>query len=242
MIWTRTHGWLDYASAALLYGLPRAMGWHGRPRQLMDAAAAGTLAYAHLTDYERGAYPLLPMGAHLALDALEGAAFLSAAWMLDEEPAPVRAALAGYGLFALSAALLTDHHAHGHPEEDAVRTGGGLRTRSGAWIMEDEEEEDTTMHLDPLTRGGQPEGRPRVAESEWRQAARGAARQQRTTDAAKAGTGSDAGAGDLRGREWQRARPDATTAQKAAAGRNTHQDGDTVGIDARRGYMAGAGI
>ena len=48
------------------------------------------------------------MREHLALDALQGAAFCTAAAVLDREPPEVRLFLAGYGLFALAAATLTE--------------------------------------------------------------------------------------------------------------------------------------
>jgi hypothetical protein len=108
MISTRTHGVLDYLSAAALIAVPQLFGWRsGLSRPLM-AASLGTAAYSLLTRYEWGVVGALSMREHLALDALQGAAFCTAAALLNREPPEVRSALAGYGLFAIAAAALTD--------------------------------------------------------------------------------------------------------------------------------------
>lgn len=244
MISTRTHGIIDYAVSAALFATPRLLGWDRTATRVMDGAAVLSTAYAHLTDYELGAYPLLSMKQHLAVDALEGAAFLAAAWMMDDEPDAVRGVMAGYGLFALGAALLTDREPKGHPGDLASAFGGGhgmdeansggRRTRGGAWVMDDDQE-DTTMHLDDRSPA---QGRADLAEREWRQARRPAPAAMGANNA-----GNGQGASDLRAREWQRARPDGSAAQKASAGRNTHSSDPRLGPqDARRGYMAGQGI
>lgn len=105
---TSIHGLIDYAAGAALAVAPVAMGWHGTTRRLMHAAAAGSAAYALATDYERGAVPLLSMDRHLAIDAAQGLGFIAAAAMLTGEPRGARYAMAGYGLFALTAAALTE--------------------------------------------------------------------------------------------------------------------------------------
>jgi hypothetical protein len=76
------------------------------------AAGLGTAAYSLMTRYEWGVGDgPLSMREHLALDGLQGAAFCLAAALLEDEPREVRLALAGYGLFALAAAALTDGEA-----------------------------------------------------------------------------------------------------------------------------------
>ncbi|ACI97826.1 hypothetical protein [Rhodospirillum centenum] len=155
---SHTHGLIDYAAAAAFAAVPRLFGWDRMMTRTMDAAALGTVAYAHLTDYEAGAVPVLSMRQHLAVDALEGATFLAAAWMLDEEPPAVRWTLAGFGAFALLASGLTRRQAGGHPGDFLSSPGaarGGHRTRAGAWVM-DADGEDRTMHL-PSGRGRRPE-------------------------------------------------------------------------------------
>lgn len=108
MIPTRVHGALDYLSAAALLVAPRLLGWRPGLRQPLAAAGLGTAAYSLATRYEWGAVGALSMEEHLALDALQGVAFCAAAASLAGEPREVRLLLAGYGLFALAAAALTD--------------------------------------------------------------------------------------------------------------------------------------
>jgi hypothetical protein len=104
---TNVHGVVDYVVGAALTILPRALGMSGRPAQLLEAAGAGAIAYSLITNYELGVVKALPMKAHLALDALSGAALIGAAAMLDEESDEDRLILAGVGLFEIAAALRT---------------------------------------------------------------------------------------------------------------------------------------
>ena len=60
-----------------------------------------------MTNYERGLVKVLPMKAHLTLDAVSGGMLLGAAMFFDDEPDEVRAMLAGIGLFEIFAALST---------------------------------------------------------------------------------------------------------------------------------------
>ncbi|WP_119677684.1 hypothetical protein [Indioceanicola profundi] len=236
---SRTHGWLDYASAIALVAAPRLLGWDKKVRRLTDAAAVGTLAYAHLTDYEVGAYPALSMKQHLAVDLLEGATFLSAAYMLEDEPPAVRWALAGYGLFALAAGSLTETHSS--PGHGSRHIGGGRRTSHGAWVMDDTlEETEHTMHLKsdqtPHTGG-------RVAESEWRQSRD--SNYDRSLRA-KSDLGRNANAhaqtGAVGTSEWRRS-TEHRRHDMAMAGSGSHENSGTWGkLDARRGYRDGQGI
>lgn len=104
---TRTHGVLDFAAAATLFALPRMLGWGGRLTGTLTAAAVGTVGYSLLTKYEFGLVPVLPMRAHLALDAAGGVALCAAPAFFPEEDDATRAALVGLGLFEVAAALLT---------------------------------------------------------------------------------------------------------------------------------------
>lgn len=105
---TRFHGLLDYATVAKLPVLFRALGAGEDVRRLADGGAVAALAYSLVTDYERGAWKVLPMPAHLALDALFGAVFCAAALRQTDEKPAVRGALAGFGLFSLFAAIATE--------------------------------------------------------------------------------------------------------------------------------------
>lgn len=104
---TKTHGVLDYLSVATLLAAPRALGWGPRATTLLTGAAAGTLVYSLLTRYEFGLKKLLPMPAHLALDAAGGALLCAAPALLPDEDGSVGAALVGLGAFEIAAALTT---------------------------------------------------------------------------------------------------------------------------------------
>lgn len=105
---TNFHGVLDYLSAGVLYALPRLLGWNQRTTRMMSAAATGTVLYSLVTRYELGVIKLLPMNAHLALDATSGALFCAAPFAFLDTEAEVRAALIGIGLFEMAVPLLTD--------------------------------------------------------------------------------------------------------------------------------------
>lgn len=105
---TRTHGVLDYASVVLLCVLPRALGWDKAVTRLLTGSALATLVYSLLTRYELGAVKVLPMPAHLALDAASGLGLCLAAGVFAGEPRPVRLSLLGLGLFEITASLTTE--------------------------------------------------------------------------------------------------------------------------------------
>lgn len=107
LVSTKTHAVLDYVSVAALATLPRALGWSPPVTNLLTGAAASTLVYSLLTRYELGAVKLLPMPAHLALDAASGAMLASAPLALTNERKAVVGALIGIGLFEIAAALST---------------------------------------------------------------------------------------------------------------------------------------
>lgn len=117
LIPTSVHGALDYLTAGTMLALPRAMGWSENVTRLLTGAAVGTLGYSLMTRYELGLVKLLPMRAHLTLDAMSGAALCAAPWMLPEEEDEVKQALLGLGLFELAAAFTTKTEpAAGTPE------------------------------------------------------------------------------------------------------------------------------
>jgi len=88
---TRMHGMIDYAFAAALIGLPYALGWNGRAAKLSIGSGLATLGMSMLTRYELGVVPLIPMKAHLSMDAAESSMLMSAPRMLrGSDPAPGR--------------------------------------------------------------------------------------------------------------------------------------------------------
>ena len=105
---TRVHGVLDFMTAGFLFALPRVMGWDKKVTRLLDVSAASALTYSLMTRYELGLIKVLPMKAHLTLDAISGAGLIGAAAMMDDEDAEVRATLAGLGAYEIGAALMTE--------------------------------------------------------------------------------------------------------------------------------------
>ncbi len=72
---TKTHGVIDYATAGTLLAAPVLLrGAGARGRLALSVAGGGVLATSLLTDYELGLRRVIPMKAHLALDAATGAA------------------------------------------------------------------------------------------------------------------------------------------------------------------------
>lgn len=136
---TKTHGVLDYLTVGTLLTLPRALGWNTRPTALLTNAALMTLGYSLATRYELGLLKLLPMRAHLALDAMSAVGLLAAPWLLPDEDSSVKATLIGLGLFELTVTLSTE--AEPSYEEDVIAyiedlqhrtqdTGEGLQERT----------------------------------------------------------------------------------------------------------------
>ena len=110
---TKVHGVLDYATVVNLPALFRLLGGSADTVRLADRSALAILVYSLLTRYERGVVKLLPMPAHFALDALLGTVLCAASVRGSDEPAGVRRALAGLGLFSLAAPALTETEPRG---------------------------------------------------------------------------------------------------------------------------------
>src|SRR3954451_22619592 len=80
---TRVHGVIDYLTSGTLLTAPELFRLKDVPSaaltlRLMGAKAA---AYSLLTDHELGLVRLIPMPAHLALDAASGAFLASSPWL-----------------------------------------------------------------------------------------------------------------------------------------------------------------
>jgi hypothetical protein len=100
---TRVHGVLDYLTAGVLIAAPSLLGLrkNGMQTWLPVALGVGTIGYSLLTDYELGLLKIIPMPAHLALDAANGALLAASPWLFGfaEE---VSAPHLGLGLFELA--------------------------------------------------------------------------------------------------------------------------------------------
>jgi len=75
---TRTHGIIDYAYGGALIVLPFLMRWDRRAARLSLGAGLATLGVSLVTNYECGLVRLLPMRAHLAMDAAETSMLMGA--------------------------------------------------------------------------------------------------------------------------------------------------------------------
>jgi len=84
MISTRTHGVLDLVTAGTLLAAPRLLRLQDVPRSasVLRLAGGGAALYSMMTDYEFGVVKVLPMSAHLAMDAASGALLASSPWLL----------------------------------------------------------------------------------------------------------------------------------------------------------------
>jgi hypothetical protein len=82
---SRTHGVLDYLTAALFLAAPWLFGFHDGSMAQWTVMAAGAcvLLTALMTDYELGLVRMLPLRLHLTLDLLVGLLLAAAPWLLD---------------------------------------------------------------------------------------------------------------------------------------------------------------
>ena len=80
---TRVHGALDYLASGVNLAFPRLLDLHDAPwaalvPRIDGLAGAG---YSLITDYELGALKVVPMPAHLALDAAKGVFMAASPWV-----------------------------------------------------------------------------------------------------------------------------------------------------------------
>jgi hypothetical protein len=110
---TKVHGAVDYATVSALAVAPRLLHLNGmRSSSLMPRAIATTgSVVAPLTDYELGVKRVIPMRAHLAVDALSGLALAGGPWLTGSARQGTRYwlphALIGAGELALAATTKT---------------------------------------------------------------------------------------------------------------------------------------
>lgn len=83
VISTKAHGVIDYATAAGLLAAPDLLGIGDEPvaARVLRAAGAAAAAYSLLTDYELGLARVIPMPAHLMMDAASGALLAASPWL-----------------------------------------------------------------------------------------------------------------------------------------------------------------
>ncbi|WP_431271598.1 SPW repeat domain-containing protein [Dankookia sp. P2] len=133
LVSTRLHGAVDYLWGLALLLAPRL--FHLRPgsaeARTAQAAGAGAIAYAALTDYELGLVPVLSMRQHLALDIAGGAALAAAPALLGFSHRRGTPHMA-FGLFAIGAGLLTRTRPGHGPRTLAPAHPRGSRKASGS--------------------------------------------------------------------------------------------------------------
>lgn len=80
---TSVHGMIDYVASGALYATPALLGLNDVPpsSRTLRLASGAAVASSLVTDYELGVVKLVPMRAHLMLDALSGALIASSPWL-----------------------------------------------------------------------------------------------------------------------------------------------------------------
>ena len=80
---TNAHGVLDYVASGINLLTPKLLRLEDVPPAALAPRLVGTAgaAYSLFTDYEAGTVKLLPMPAHLVLDAAKGAFLASSPWL-----------------------------------------------------------------------------------------------------------------------------------------------------------------
>ena len=111
LISTRTHGLIDYLTIWTFLTLPRLLGWNKELTNAMTMVALGKLGYTLFTRHELGAVKAIPMKAHLALDAMGGAAVCALPFLTDEDDMTATVVCASLGLFDIGAATTTETEA-----------------------------------------------------------------------------------------------------------------------------------
>jgi len=105
---TRMHGVLDYVTVGAFLAVPRVLGFNRRLTNAMTCLAVGKLGYTLFTEHELGAVKVLPMQAHLILDAVGGATLASLPFLCGEEDPAAIGTCAALGAFDIIAAPLTE--------------------------------------------------------------------------------------------------------------------------------------
>jgi hypothetical protein len=117
---TRTHGMLDYPLGVLLVLAPWLLGLDpGAQSRVPIAIGVIVLLTSLMTDYELGLFRLLPMSAHLGLDALAGAVLAVSPWLFGFA-GQVWVPHVVLGLLQLGAGLMTSTQPGDRVEERGV--------------------------------------------------------------------------------------------------------------------------
>jgi len=123
---TRTHAMIDYLTIGTLLTLPRVLGWSERLTEAVTTVALSKLGYTLLTRHEGGAAKVLPMKAHLAMDAVGGASLAALPWVLEEEDDVAKVMCAAIGAMDVMVAPMTQSQS---PQDNGRRSGNGNGSR-----------------------------------------------------------------------------------------------------------------
>jgi hypothetical protein len=104
---TRTHGIIDYAYAGALIALPFLLRWNRRASRLSIGTGLATLGVSMMTNYECGLVRLLPMKAHLAVDAAETSMLMGAPKTLGSMDDGAGRILAMFGALGAAVGAMT---------------------------------------------------------------------------------------------------------------------------------------
>jgi len=105
---TKTHGVLDFLTVGFALAFPRVLNCNKAFTNAVTMLALGKLGYGLLTRHELGAYKLIPMKAHLAMDAVGGAALCALPFLTDEDDVAAQCCAIGMGVFDIAAAPMTE--------------------------------------------------------------------------------------------------------------------------------------
>lgn len=122
---TRIHGMLDYAMGLLLIAAPWIFGFAdgGAEMWVPIILGAGVIMYSMLTDYELAAVRMIPMSAHLGLDALGGIVLAASPWLFGFADT-VWIPHVVFGILEIGAAAMTHRVAD---DKSSVRSGDHSR-------------------------------------------------------------------------------------------------------------------
>jgi hypothetical protein len=120
---TKIHGAMDYMTVVALLALPRLLDFSDRATTLLTAIAVMALLYTLLTRFELGAFRVLPVKVHLALDFLSGLLLVAAPYLIvPQENSTARTVMIVIGVFEIGAALMT----HLHSPVENTHGGAGV--------------------------------------------------------------------------------------------------------------------
>lgn len=104
----RLHGVLDYLAVLLLFAAGPLVGFDGIASQITSTLAGVVLVYSAATAYPYSIIKMIPLRAHLVIDALVGSLMIASPWAFRfSDIAPACYFFVGYGVSALIVVALS---------------------------------------------------------------------------------------------------------------------------------------